>query len=372
MASATEEALQLLQWHRLADVLEGALLDVACLAHRESELACRVAEIVGVAVLEPHPQLEDLSLGLGQACEHPLELPGQLLGRLVLATSAPPPLPGVLLTGPLARLLARLLAGPLAATALATGLAAPAATTALAAAGAAASLVVRTCCHAPSVATVGVRPVRRGTIHVEVVPAPTEPRPVPFVLTVLIVAVATSYLRGGRLSNVAEAPLSWSWLLFVGVGVQAAVNVAAARQWLPDAGWSGWSLLLLSQLLIVGFLIANRSLPGTWLVAAGLALNAIVIAANGAMPVDPAAIQAIGMEGAEVAPGKHTMMTASTRLPWLADVIPVRPLRSIVSVGDLVLAVGLLPMVHALMRAPRQPRPADGESESDHPHGVEG
>lgn len=368
MASATEEALQLLQWHRFADVLKGALLDVACLAHRESELACRVAEIVGVAVLEPHPQLEDLALGLGQACEHTLELPRQLLGRLVLAASALSPLPGVLLAGPLARLLA----GRLAATALATGLAAPAATTALAAAGAAASLVVRTCCHAPSVATVGLRPVRRGTIHVEVVPAPTEPPPVPFVLTVLIVAVATSYLRGGRLGNVAEAPLSWSWLLFAGVGVQAALNVAAARQWLPDAEWSGWSLLLLSQLLIVGFLIANRSLPGTWLVAAGLTLNAVVIAANGAMPVDPAAIQAIGMEGAEVAPGKHTMMTASTRLPWLADVIPVRPLRSIVSVGDLVLAVGLLPMVHALMRAPRQPRPADGRPESDHPHGVEG
>ncbi|MFW5933655.1 MAG: DUF5317 domain-containing protein [Actinomycetota bacterium] len=195
-------------------------------------------------------------------------------------------------------------------------------------------------------------------------------------LTVLIVAVASSYLRGGRLGHVADAPLGWTWLLFVGVGVQAVVNLAAARQWLPDAGWSGWSLLLLSQLLIVGFLIANRSLPGTWLVAAGLALNAIVIAANGAMPVDPAAIRAIGMEGAEVAPGKHTLMTSSTRLPWLADVIPVPPLRSIISVGDLVLAVGLLPMTHRLMRPSQQPRSTDGGSEPDHPrdhpHGVEG
>lgn len=186
----------------------------------------------------------------------------------------------------------------------------------------------------------------------------------PFVLAVLIIAVVVSYLRGGRLGHVADAPLGWTWLLFAGVAVQVAVTIAAGRGWLTDAGATGWSLLLLSQLLVVAFLVANRFLPGIWLVAAGLALNAVVIAANGAMPVDPAAIRAIGMEGEGVPPGKHTLMTEATILPWLGDVIPVRPLRSVISIGDLVLAAGLLPMTHALMRPPEPSEPDDDPSET--------
>lgn len=177
----------------------------------------------------------------------------------------------------------------------------------------------------------------------------------PFTLTVLAVAVVLSAVRGGRLRNLAYAEITAGWLLFAGLALQFAVNAAAARGWLPDAGLSGWSVLLVSQLLVIAFLAANRRLPGVWLVAAGLALNAVVMAANRAMPVDPAAIAALGLDGATVPPGKHTLMTADTHLPWLADIIPVPWLRSILSVGDLVLAVGLLPMTHALMTSPPRP-----------------
>jgi hypothetical protein len=178
---------------------------------------------------------------------------------------------------------------------------------------------------------------------------------VPFTVAVLVVAVLASWARGGRLHRIAHAEIRAGWVLFVGVAIQFGVDVAAARGLLPDAGVAGWSLLLSSQVLVVAFLLLNRRLPGVWLVAAGLALNALVIAANRAMPVDPAAIAALGIEGAAVPPGKHTLLTAETRLPWLADIIPVRWLRSIVSVGDLVLAVGLLPMTHALMTSPAPP-----------------
>lgn len=173
----------------------------------------------------------------------------------------------------------------------------------------------------------------------------------PFTITVLTLAVGLSWLRGGRLSRIAHVQLRASWLLFVGVAVQIGVDLAAGRGWLPDAGLSGWSLLLLSQLLVVAFLVANRTLPGVGLVAAGLLLNATVMAANRAMPVDPAAIAALGIEGAVVSPGKHTLATSSTHLPWLADTIPVPWLRSILSIGDLVLAIGLFPLTHAVMRS---------------------
>lgn len=174
----------------------------------------------------------------------------------------------------------------------------------------------------------------------------------PFTLTLLAVAVLLSLARGGRLSRVADAEIVSGWLLFAGVAVQIGVDVAAGRGWLPDAGLSGWSLLLFSQLLVLTFVVRNRRLPGIWLVALGLALNMAVMAANRAMPVSPDAMAAIGMAGAEVPLGKHTLLTDETLLPWLADIIPVPWLGSIVSVGDLVLALGLIPLTHALMTSP--------------------
>jgi hypothetical protein len=183
----------------------------------------------------------------------------------------------------------------------------------------------------------------RGTL------APARGGLVPFTLTVVLLALAVSAVRGGRLRRIAEAPLHHPWLLFSGLALQLGVDLAAGRGWLPDAGAGGLALLVTSQLLVVAWLGLNRHLPGVWFVAAGLALNAVVMAANGAMPVDPGAMRALGLGELEVPPGKHTLLTDTTRLPWLADVIPVPPLRSIVSVGDLGLAVGLFPMTHALM-----------------------
>lgn len=170
-----------------------------------------------------------------------------------------------------------------------------------------------------------------------------------FTLTVVVLAVALSYARGGRLSRLAEAPLRLAWLLLAGLGLQAAVDVAAARGLLGDASTHGWLLLLASQVLVLGWVVANRHLPGTVLIALGLLLNAVVIGANGAMPVSPEALAALGADPGVTPTGKHTLLSEGTRLPWLADILALPPLRTIISVGDIVLAAGLIPLVHALM-----------------------
>lgn len=180
----------------------------------------------------------------------------------------------------------------------------------------------------------------------------------PFVLLVLLVAVGLSRLRGGRVANLAQATLGWPWLLFLGVALQVAVDLATSGGVLADTSRAGWALLVASQLLVLGFVVANRQLPGMALVALGLALNAVVMAANGAMPVDPDAIRALGVADPDLIPGKHTLLGEQTLLPWLADMIPVPPLRSIISVGDVVLGVGLVPLTHALMLGPSAGPPA--------------
>ncbi len=168
----------------------------------------------------------------------------------------------------------------------------------------------------------------------------------PFTILVLGVAVAVGYLRGGRLSRIAEV-VGWSWLLLVGLALQMAVEAAASRGQLPSL--LGTGLLLTSQLLVGVWALLNRYLPGMPLILLGLLLNTIVLAANGAMPVAPEAIAAVGLPGMEPVPGKHELMTDDTRFGYLADVVPLPPLRTIVSVGDIVLGAGIIPLLSHLM-----------------------
>ncbi len=172
---------------------------------------------------------------------------------------------------------------------------------------------------------------------------------VPFTLTVLLLAVLVSYLRGGRLHRIANAPMRWSGLLFLGLAVQAGVEFAA-RQHLILNGETAVSVALVSsRVLVLIWVLRNRHLPGVLLIGTGLVLNATVIAANGGMPVDRAAIDALGLEGTRIPVGRHTPLTDDTLLPWLGGIWAIPLLRSIVSIGDVILALGLLPLTHGLM-----------------------
>jgi hypothetical protein len=125
----------------------------------------------------------------------------------------------------------------------------------------------------------------------------------------------------------------------------------------------------LAKTLVVGLvgygLWQNRHLRGLWLVGLGLASNALVIFANGGhMPVDPAALEQAGLEA--LAPrlqarydAVHTLMDESTRLGFLADIIPVRLLgyTNVISPGDVCLMLGIaLTVLEGALRAKRGSR----------------
>lgn len=170
-----------------------------------------------------------------------------------------------------------------------------------------------------------------------------------FVLLVLALAVVLSLVRGGRFHRLAQAPLRWVWLLFVGVMFQVAADALVILELLEATGAVAYGLLLTSQVLVIVWVLGNWQLPGLVLVAIGLTLNAMVMAANGAMPVSPEAIAALGRDSSDLVRGKHVLMDDGTHLPWLADIWPVPPIRAIISVGDVILAAGLIPITHYLM-----------------------
>ncbi|MCA1784196.1 MAG: DUF5317 domain-containing protein [Intrasporangiaceae bacterium] len=179
-----------------------------------------------------------------------------------------------------------------------------------------------------------------------------------FVVLVLMIAIGASLVRGGRFHRIGRAPLRTTWLLFVGVALQVAADAGVVLGWFEGTGTISYGLLLASQVVVVAWVLRNAYLPGLALVAIGLALNAAVMGANGAMPVHPEAIAALGQDPGELVRGKHVLLDDDTRWWWLADIWPVPPIRSIISIGDVVLAAGLLPITHHLMtfRTPAERR----------------
>lgn len=166
------------------------------------------------------------------------------------------------------------------------------------------------------------------------------------IITLLLAAGAAglALLRGGSLDRLAATEFRWPWLVVIGLGAQIGADLWSPS-WMDEG--AGLAVLLGSNALVAIFLAANARLPGVFLAAIGMAMNVIVIAANGAMPVSTLALEKAGYEGQPGDLGtKHELLDAGTRAPWLADVIPVPYARAIISLGDVVLALGIARLVY--------------------------
>ncbi len=158
------------------------------------------------------------------------------------------------------------------------------------------------------------------------------------VLAVLVVALTTGFLLGGSLDRLGALPLRRPALV---VGALLAQLVGAVV-----GGPFYVSGLVLAAALVVAFLALNRGIRGTGLVALGLLANAVVVGANGAMPVSTDAAGRAGVSIQDLLTGadaRHELSDRQTTLPWLGDVVPVPlPLRpEVISAGDVLVAAGL-------------------------------
>jgi hypothetical protein len=170
---------------------------------------------------------------------------------------------------------------------------------------------------------------------------------VTLVLVVLLAAVAVGRLLGGSLERLGSLELRRRGLVVAAVALQLLGGLVGGPA--HPVG------LVLSAGCVVAFLLANRGVAGTGLVALGLGTNALVVALNGAMPVSTAALERAG-GGAAVSGLRHEPADGGTRLSWLGDVVPVPlPLRpEVVSPGDVLVAAGVAQVVVAGMLRPRR------------------
>ena len=159
------------------------------------------------------------------------------------------------------------------------------------------------------------------------------------VLIVSVVCAGIAILKGGSLRNLAGTSFRLVWLLVAGAVISFAAGFFDPA-WLSESLSAAITVAVLASAVV--FLFANRDLPGMGLAGLGLAINTLVIAVNGAMPVSADAARIANARGSLDEPGlKHEVMDADTDLAWLADRIPIPGARIVLSAGDLVLAAGI-------------------------------
>jgi MFS family permease len=163
---------------------------------------------------------------------------------------------------------------------------------------------------------------------------------------VLISALSVPLFRG-RLSALAEVRFRALWVVVTAVGVQVAITT------LFPGGTPGFHRVahIASYFLAAWFVVANRRIPGLWLVAVGGGLNLLAISVNGGvMPVLPAAAATAGLAGGGA--GFHnSAVLVAPNLVFLGDIFalpPGFPLHNVFSVGDICIALGVLVALHRI------------------------
>jgi hypothetical protein len=166
-------------------------------------------------------------------------------------------------------------------------------------------------------------------------------------LVVIALCLLSVVVAGGDLGRLADLRLRLPGLAVAGIAVQVLIVSVA-----PGDALAGLQapLHVLSYALLGGFGWANRRVTGVPVVLAGGVLNALAILANGGvMPADPAVAGAVANHAA---PGEFINSAAvdDARLAFLGDVLATPgslPLRNVYSVGDVIVVIGLLVVVHA-------------------------
>ena len=166
-------------------------------------------------------------------------------------------------------------------------------------------------------------------------------------LVAIVVAIVVVPLTNGSFSQLAEVRFRRVWLLVAGLGLQILLEVielAPARY--DDVGVG---ILLASYLALLGFCASNLRTRGIELIGVGIALNALVIALNLGMPYKVAD----GLPRETTA--KHRPTRDSDIAVFLSDQIVFGdPVNAAISIGDIVLAVGIVELAYVGSRRPRR------------------
>lgn len=171
----------------------------------------------------------------------------------------------------------------------------------------------------------------------------------------IIISFIVGIFRKGNLRAFSQLNLKWGWIFPLLLVVQLTVFMLQNKS--EFLGQLSGSIYILVYIIGLLFLFLNRKNPGFVLIFIGVFLNFLVMVVNGGrMPVsvesaavlDPGYIEALK----ESLYAKHTMLTSSTHLGFLGDVIPISdpyPRTQIISIGDIIMNIGIFFFIQYIM-----------------------
>lgn len=181
-------------------------------------------------------------------------------------------------------------------------------------------------------------------------------------LSTVLLALIVGAIAGGGLPRLGDLKLRWSLLLVAALLLRLGAQLAGRNGLADDLPVSlGWAYLFAYALIFV-WLWFNWRVPGLQIASVGIGANMVAVLANGGqMPIWGAAFAAAGFTPADIAGDPfHFILTAGSVGEFVGqgglfgDVIPL-PLpiiRDVVSLGDVLLALGIFwAIVYSMTRS---------------------
>ena len=168
-----------------------------------------------------------------------------------------------------------------------------------------------------------------------------------FLIAFVLLSIALVPLFGGQLAAFGRLEIRGLWLAGAALTIQ--IMVISVFPGSPGPGRE--AVYVASYLLGVGFLWANRRIPGLPLIGIGAGMNLLAILANGGvMPAAPAAPAAAGLP-VHVSVFSNSVVVSGARLAFLGDVFAIPaswPLHNVFSAGDVCIGLGAVAAIHRL------------------------
>ncbi|WP_423799975.1 DUF5317 domain-containing protein [Neobacillus sp. SAB-20_R2A] len=181
----------------------------------------------------------------------------------------------------------------------------------------------------------------------------------------ILLALVVGFIRKGNLRGLAQLKLKWGWIFPLLLIVQIITFVY--QNDIKMLGKASESIYMAVYIIGLLFLYLNRHHKGFVIIFIGVFLNFLVMVVNGGrMPVseeaaavlDPMYIQAL-KDGLYA---KHVLLTDSTILGFLGDIIPLGPpypRTQVISIGDVVMNIGAFLFIQYLMLQPNKKNSED-------------
>lgn len=173
-----------------------------------------------------------------------------------------------------------------------------------------------------------------------------------FLLYAVVIGLVLGLMLRGDARRIAQLHFHWMPVVFLGFGAQVVLFSDFVAQRIGDLGPP---IYVATTAAVLAAIVRNLRIPGLVIVAAGSISNLAAIVANGGfMPASSAAVASLGKTQVEAY--SNSVQLANPALELLTDIFALPrwlPFANVFSVGDVLIAAGVVWAIVATMRADR-------------------